>query len=76
MYFYPFGGLKQEEDFDSSIPVYVPTIRSGSYADIGPKRFMEDEHICVDDLSSQVSCLSQLPNPSAFYAVSNVSLLP
>ncbi|KAH0928148.1 hypothetical protein HID58_013875 [Brassica napus] len=30
---------------------------------------MEDEHICVDDLSSQVSCLSQLPNPSAFYAV-------
>ncbi|CAG7905164.1 unnamed protein product [Brassica rapa] len=54
---------------DSSVPVYVPTIRSGSYADIGPKRFMEDEHICVDDLSSQVSCLSQLPNPSAFYAV-------
>ncbi|CAN7056332.1 unnamed protein product [Brassica rapa subsp. trilocularis] len=62
-------GLKKEDDCDSSVPVYVPTIRSGSYADIGPKRFMEDEHICVDDLSSQVSCLSQLPNPSAFYAV-------
>lgn len=69
MYFYPFGGLKQEEDFDSSIPVYVPTIRSGSYADIGPKRSMEDEHICVDDLSSQLGRLFQLPKPSAFYAV-------
>lgn len=66
------GGLSTspvEEDFDSSIPVYVPTIRSGSYADIGPKRSMEDEHICVDDLSSQLGCLFQLPKPSAFYAV-------
>ncbi|KAH0884355.1 hypothetical protein HID58_060451 [Brassica napus] len=62
-------GLKQEDGCDSSVPVYVPAIRSGSYADIGPKRFMEDEHICVDDLSSQVGCLSELPNPSAFYAV-------
>ncbi|KAF8080904.1 hypothetical protein N665_0915s0004 [Sinapis alba] len=62
-------GVKQEDDCDSSVPVYVPTIRSGSYADIGPKRNMEDEHICVDDLSSQVGCLSELPNPSAFYAV-------
>ncbi|KAF2601220.1 hypothetical protein F2Q70_00026355 [Brassica cretica] len=62
-------GVKQEDGCDSSVPVYVPTIRSGSYADIGPKRFMEDEHICVDDLSSQVGCLSELPNPSAFYAV-------
>lgn len=66
------GGLSTspvEEDFDSSIPVYVPTIRSGSYADIGPKRSMEDEHICVDDLSSQLGRLFQLPKPSAFYAV-------
>ncbi|CAH2063106.1 unnamed protein product [Thlaspi arvense] len=60
-------GLKPEDD--SSVSVYVPTIRSGSYADIGPKKFMEDEHICVDDLSSQVGCLFELPKPSAFYAV-------
>ncbi|KAG2260916.1 hypothetical protein Bca52824_080210 [Brassica carinata] len=66
------GGLSTspvEVDCDASIPVYVPTIRSGSYADIGPKRYMEDEHICVDDLSSQLGCLFQLPKPSAFYAV-------
>ncbi|CAH8323613.1 unnamed protein product [Eruca vesicaria subsp. sativa] len=62
-------GLNQEDGCDSSVPVYVPIIRSGSYADIGPKRFMEDEHICVDDLSSQVGCLSELPKPSAFYGV-------
>ncbi|KAG2325388.1 hypothetical protein Bca4012_039882 [Brassica carinata] len=65
----PVVGLKQEDGCDSSFPVYVPTIRSGSYADIGPKRCMEDEHVCVDDLSSQVACLSELPKPSAFYAV-------
>ncbi|KAJ0254962.1 protein phosphatase 2C 49 [Hirschfeldia incana] len=65
----PMVGVKQEDGCDSSVPVYVPTIRSGSYADIGPKRCMEDEHICVDDLSSQVRCLSELPKPSAFYAV-------
>nr|VDD58065.1 unnamed protein product [Brassica oleracea] len=67
------GGLStspvQEDDCDSTIPVYIPTIRSGSYADVGPKRSMEDEHICVDDLSSQLGCLFQLPKPSAFYAV-------
>ncbi|KAJ0246434.1 protein phosphatase 2C 49 [Hirschfeldia incana] len=66
------GGLSTspvEDDCDSSVPVYIPTIRSGSYADIGPKRSMEDEHICVDDLSSQLGCLFELPKPSAFYAV-------
>ncbi|KAL1216221.1 putative protein phosphatase 2C 49 [Cardamine amara subsp. amara] len=67
-------GLKQadlfrEDDCDSSVSVYVPTIRSGSYADIGPKRCMEDEHIRIDDLSSQVGSLIELPKPSAFYAV-------
>lgn len=59
-------GLKQGNDCES---VYVPTIRSGSYADIGTKKFMEDEHIRIDDLSSQVESLLELPKPSAFYAV-------
>ncbi|VVB06597.1 unnamed protein product [Arabis nemorensis] len=69
-------GLKQkqadlfpEEDCAPSVSVYVPTIRSGSYADIGPKKYMEDEHICIDNLSSQVGSPCELPNPSAFYAV-------
>ncbi|TVU21299.1 hypothetical protein EJB05_30927 [Eragrostis curvula] len=45
---------------------FVPIIRSGSFADIGPRRDMEDEHIRVDDLSSH---LGSLLMPSAFYGV-------
>ncbi|XP_010518408.1 PREDICTED: probable protein phosphatase 2C 49 [Camelina sativa] len=58
-----------DEDSSSSVSFYAPVIRSGSYADIGPRRFMEDEHICIDDLSSRVGSLYELPKPSAFYAV-------
>lgn len=48
---------------------YVPTIRSGSYSDIGSRRFMEDEHIRIDDLSTHLGSFSRCPSPSAFYAV-------
>ncbi|KAJ0258133.1 PPM-type phosphatase domain-containing protein [Hirschfeldia incana] len=58
-----------DDDYSSSLSLYVPVIRSGSYADIGPRRSMEDEHICIDDLSSRVGSLHELPKPSAFYAV-------
>lgn len=58
-----------EGDCDPSVSDYIPTIRSGSFADIGPKRHMEDEHIRIDDLASQVGSLFELPKPSAFYAV-------
>ncbi|WOH13098.1 hypothetical protein DCAR_0832607 [Daucus carota subsp. sativus] len=48
---------------------YVPSIRSGSYTDIGPRRSNEDEHICVDDLSAQLGSCNMWPLPSSFYAV-------
>ncbi|XP_062084276.1 probable protein phosphatase 2C 49 [Humulus lupulus] len=48
---------------------FVPCIRSGSFADIGPRRYMEDEHIRIDDLSSHLGSLFQFPTPSAFYGV-------
>ncbi|KAK4282600.1 hypothetical protein QN277_013958 [Acacia crassicarpa] len=48
---------------------FVPSIHSGSYADIGPRRYMEDEHIMIDDLSSHLGSLYKFPKPSAFYAV-------
>uniref|UniRef100_A0A1J3IP99 protein-serine/threonine phosphatase n=1 Tax=Noccaea caerulescens TaxID=107243 RepID=A0A1J3IP99_NOCCA len=60
---------EDDDDCSSSDSFYVPVIRSGSYTDIGPRRFMEDEHICIDDLSSRVGSLYKLPKPSAFYAV-------
>ncbi|KAH7666569.1 Protein phosphatase 2c-like 2/3 protein [Dioscorea alata] len=49
--------------------LFVPAIRSGSFADIGPRRYMEDEHIRIDDLSAHLGSLLRCPTPSAFYGV-------
>ncbi|XP_057853402.1 probable protein phosphatase 2C 27 isoform X2 [Cryptomeria japonica] len=48
---------------------FVPTIRSGSWTDIGHRKCMEDEHICVDDLSKHLGLLFEGPQPYAFYGV-------
>lgn len=48
---------------------FVPSIRSGSYADIGSRLTMDDEHLCIDDLSAHIGSLFKVPTPSAFYAV-------
>ncbi|KAL5217820.1 hypothetical protein ABZP36_018504 [Zizania latifolia] len=51
-------------------PGFLPVFRSGSCADIGPKLYMEDEHVCVDNL---IECLTEhavcIPVPGAFYGV-------
>ncbi|XWS38896.1 hypothetical protein CRYUN_Cryun18bG0002500 [Craigia yunnanensis] len=54
---------------DSAAVKFVPRIRSGSYADIGPRRSMDDEHIRIDDLSSHLDSICKPSMPSAFYAV-------
>ncbi|XP_044487420.1 probable protein phosphatase 2C 13 [Mangifera indica] len=46
-----------------------PRIRSGSFADIGPRVSMDDEHICIDDLSACLGSIFECPMPCAFYAV-------
>lgn len=43
--------------------------RSGSCAEIGPKQYMEDEHICVDDLLEHLGATVDFPSPGAFYGV-------
>ncbi|KAG1371402.1 putative protein phosphatase 2C 2 [Cocos nucifera] len=48
---------------------FVPSIRSGSFADTGPRRYMEDEHIRIDDLSAHLGSLLRCPTPGAFYGV-------
>lgn len=48
---------------------FVPSIRSGSFADIGRRRYMEDEHIRIDDLASHLGSLLTCPSPTAFYGV-------
>ncbi|KAL8244538.1 hypothetical protein R6Q59_010796 [Mikania micrantha] len=45
------------------------SIRSGSHTDIGPRKSNEDEHIRIDDVSSQLGSLYPLPHPCSFYAV-------
>lgn len=54
---------------ESSVAKFAPKIRSGSYADIGPREIMEDEHIQIDDLSAHVGPFFGCSMPSAFYAV-------
>ncbi|XP_041001314.1 probable protein phosphatase 2C 13 [Juglans microcarpa x Juglans regia] len=54
---------------ESSAAKFVPNIRSGSYADIGPRESMDDEHIRIDDLSAHMSSFFGCFIPRAFYAV-------
>ncbi|XP_009766263.1 putative protein phosphatase 2C 2 isoform X1 [Nicotiana tabacum] len=54
---------------ETKILQFVPSIRSGSFSDTGPRRFMEDEHIRIDDLSADLGSLMRFPKPSAFYGV-------
>ncbi|XP_059631991.1 probable protein phosphatase 2C 49 [Cornus florida] len=54
---------------ESSTTKFVPSIRSGSYVDIGPREKMEDEHIRIDDLSAHLGSIFRCPSASAFYAV-------
>ncbi|KAH7578192.1 hypothetical protein ACOSP7_000604 [Xanthoceras sorbifolium] len=58
-----------DASLESAILQFVPCIRSGSFADIGPRRYMEDEHIRIDDLSTHLGSLFKFPKPSAFYGV-------
>ncbi|OEL35915.1 putative protein phosphatase 2C 27 [Dichanthelium oligosanthes] len=49
---------------------FLPVFRSGSCADIGPKSYMEDEHVCVDNLVEHLGLRGPgIPAPGAFYGV-------
>lgn len=65
------SSMGADPDFpEKSTPVeFIPSIRSGSFADIGPRKFMEDEHIRIDNLSGHLGSVFTCPTPSAFYGV-------
>jgi hypothetical protein len=71
--------LKRSSNAGSSVSAkplqFVPSIRSGSFADIGPRRYMEDEHIRIDDLSGHLGSLLMFSAPSAFYGVCAVTMV-
>ncbi|XP_068645639.1 probable protein phosphatase 2C 27 isoform X2 [Aristolochia californica] len=48
---------------------FLPIFRSGSCSEIGPKQFMEDEHICIDNLPEHLGETAEFPSPGAFYGV-------
>ncbi|XP_072988001.1 probable protein phosphatase 2C 47 isoform X1 [Typha latifolia] len=48
---------------------FLPVFRSGSCSEIGPKKYMEDEHICVDNLVEYLGGPKDFPAPGAFYGV-------
>ncbi|KAL9145429.1 hypothetical protein ABFS82_13G041800 [Erythranthe guttata] len=51
-------GIKSPTDLLSN---YLPVFRSGSCAEKGPKPYMEDEHICIDNLTQQCSMVMEVP---------------
>ncbi|KAL5209906.1 hypothetical protein ABZP36_005529 [Zizania latifolia] len=49
---------------------FLPIFRSGSCADIGPKSYMEDEDVCVDNLIEHLGGRATgIPASGAFYGV-------
>ena len=53
---------------------FLPVFRSGSCSEIGPKSYMEDEHVCIDNLVHYLGAPEGFPAPGAFYGVSYLLL--
>ncbi|XP_058757398.1 probable protein phosphatase 2C 13 [Vicia villosa] len=61
--------IMKDSMLETPVKMFIPNVRSGSYADIGPRGSMDDEHIQIDDLACHLGFVSKYPIPSAFYAV-------
>ncbi|XP_051126538.1 probable protein phosphatase 2C 27 [Andrographis paniculata] len=59
-------GARSPADIVSS---YMPVFRCGSCAEKGPKPYMEDKHICIDNLPEHLSDAAGFPSSGAFYGV-------
>ncbi|CAN6688305.1 unnamed protein product [Malus baccata var. baccata] len=53
----------------NSNSAFVPVFRSGSCSEIGSKPFMEDEHICIDNILDHLGATENFTSPGAFYGV-------
>jgi protein phosphatase 2C family protein 2/3 len=60
-------GAKSPEGVNST---FQPVFRSGSWSDKGPKQSMEDEFICVDDLTEYIGS-----STGAFYGVYKICFI-
>ncbi|KAL4572623.1 hypothetical protein LXL04_019403 [Taraxacum kok-saghyz] len=59
-------GIKSPQNERSQ---YSPIFRSGSCSEIGPKPYMEDEYVCVDNLREHVDAQQDNTLHGAFYGV-------
>ncbi|KAJ6938158.1 protein phosphatase 2C 27 [Populus alba x Populus x berolinensis] len=61
------GNSPDEEESE----LFPAVFRSGSCAEGGPKQYMEDEHVCIDNLVDHLSATTSAncPSPGAFYGV-------
>ncbi|KAH9318341.1 hypothetical protein KI387_020110, partial [Taxus chinensis] len=48
---------------------FTPVARSGGWADIGDRQYMEDTHVCFDNFADKFGCSSLGEGPWAFYGV-------
>ncbi|KAK4751485.1 hypothetical protein SAY87_004967 [Trapa incisa] len=48
---------------------FAPALHSGCCAERGPKDYMEDEHICINNLVDHLGETTGCPSPRAFYGV-------
>lgn len=61
--------IVEDAHIQSTTIDFVPNIRSGSYTDIGARDSMDDEHVCIDDLSAHLRYMLNCSMPNGFYAV-------
>ncbi|KAL9682274.1 hypothetical protein QQ045_014069 [Rhodiola kirilowii] len=63
------SGMIEDKMIQSTSAQFVPHIRSGSSCNIGYRSSMEDEHICIDDLSAHLGASFKCSLPGSFYGV-------
>nr|GMD08467.1 probable protein phosphatase 2C 27 [Ipomoea batatas] len=61
--------IKEIECASEGKPSFLPVFRSGSCAEMGPKQYMEDEHIRIDNLAEYLGESASFGSPGAFYGV-------
>nr|GLL37140.1 probable protein phosphatase 2C 27 isoform X1 [Ipomoea trifida]GMD40329.1 probable protein phosphatase 2C 27 [Ipomoea batatas] len=62
-------GVKEAQCPSKGKPSFIPVYRSGSYAEKGPKQYMEDEHIRIDHLLEHYGETAGFTSSGAFYGV-------
>lgn len=58
-------------DRKESPSTFVPALRSGEWSDIGKRPYMEDTHVCIQDMAKKFGCSFVNEEAVSFYGVSS-----